>query len=310
MLIGYESSIIPEHLLDTTVLIILISCLGGSLLVDRNGKRMAMKLSSEEEVKAGSPMLVPIANPTTMAPLVELAISMQDKLHHWPVYLLNIISDENSSRENMSRNRTLLESRIAEFNKLSDSVRVITRVDLSVSGGIARAAREYKTPEILLGWGGMKVASNRLLGSVFDQLYKEDQVLYISNVGNLPEEVGTLKILVPELIDHEKSFDQIMLRISRLQMKAGGVIEIYAPGNIPEHTAASLRGKRKVKTLVKNLRGSFQVMPGDSSGEILHIMFLPRKHTVSFDPGYNSFIRKQIPLLENENFILIVPGCD
>jgi hypothetical protein len=39
-------------------------------------------------------------------------------------------------------------------------------------------------------------------------------------------------------------------------------------------------------------------------------MFLPRKHTVSYDPGYNSFIRKQIPLLENVNFILIVPGFE
>jgi hypothetical protein len=310
MLIGYESSIIPERLLDTTVLIILISCLGGSLLVDRTGKKMAMKLRLEEGAKAGSSMLVPIANPSTMAPLVALAIRMQDKLHHWPIYLLSIIRDDMSSRENMSRIRKLLESNIVEFNNLSESIRVVTRVDLSVSGGIVRAAKEYMTSEILLGWGGMKAASSRILGSVFDQLFKETQVLYVCNVSMAQEEIETMRILLPDFIDHEKSFELIMNRISRLRMKSGGTIELYAAGEVPKHTISIIRGRRRVKTVVKSLTGSFQLTSEDYSREILHILFLPRKHTVSYDPGYNSFIRKQLPLLENGNFILIVPGYE
>jgi hypothetical protein len=282
MLIGYESSIIPEQLLDATVLIILISCLGGSLLVDRTGKKMASKLHVEEGVSTGSSMLVPIANPSTMAPLVELAITMQDKLHHWPIYLLSIISDDKSSRENMSRIRKLLESNITEFNNLSESVRVITRVDLSVSGGIVRAAKEYMTSEILLGWGGRKAASNRILGSIFDQLYKETQVLYMSNVRKSQEEIETMKFLVPDLIDHEKSFDLIMHRISRLRIKPGGIIEIYPAGEISNHTLSMLKGRRKVKTVVKPLTGSFQINPEDSSGEILHDLFVPSAKAYSF----------------------------
>jgi len=307
MLIGFESSIIPEHLLDTTVLIILISCIFGSILVDRTGKKIAMNIRVDEKVKAGNAMLVPIANPSTMAPLVELAIRMQDKIHHWPIYLLSIIHDDMSSRGNMTRIRNLLESNISEFNNLSESIRVITRVDLSVSGGIVRAAKEYMTSEILLGWGGMKAASSRLLGSVFDQLFKETQVLYVCN-GNISQvEIETMRILLPELIDHEKSFDLIMNRISRLGMKPGGTIEIYAAGEMSKRTTSLIRGRRKVKTIVNSLTASF---PQDSNGETLHIMFLPRKHTVSYDPGYNTFIRRQIPLLENRNFMLIVPGYE
>ncbi|MGW8314696.1 MAG: cation:proton antiporter domain-containing protein [Bacteroidales bacterium] len=310
MLIGYERSIIPENLLDTTVRIILISCLVGSLLVDRTGKKLAVKLRVEEGTKEGNSMLVPIANPSTMAPLVQLAIGMQDKLHHWPIYLLSIIHDDRSSRENMARIRNLLESNISEFNNLSDSVRVITRVDLSVSGGIIRAAKEYMTSEILVGWGGMKATSSRILGSVFDQLYKETQVLYVCNVTETPEEIETMRFLLPDLIDHEKSFDLIMDRISRLPIKSGGLIEIYASGEVSKHTTSMIRGRRKVKTVVRSMAGSFHIPSEDASREILHIMFLPRKHTVSYDPGYNHFIRKQIPLIEHGNFILIVPGWE
>ena len=310
MLIGFESSIIPERLLDTTVLIILISCLLGSLLVDRTGKKMAKKRHVEEGVKTGSSMLVPIANPSTMAPLVELAISMQDKSHQWPIYLLSIIHDDMSSRENMSRIRKLLESEIAEFNNLSETIRVITRVDLSVSGGIVRAAKEYMTPEILLGWGGTKAASGRLLGSVFDQLYHEPQVLYVCNLRISQEEIETMRFYLPELIDHEKSFDLMMNRISRLRIKSGGTIEIYAAGELSKTATSIIGGRRKVRTVVRSMTRPFQMPVEDSFREILHIMFLPRRHTVSYDPGYNSFIRKQIPLLENGNFILIVPGYE
>ena len=310
MLIGFESSIVPEHLLDTTVLIILISCLGGSILVDRTGKKLAMNLSVEEGNNGGSSMLVPIANPSTMAPLVELAIRMQDKIHQWPIYLLSIIHEDISSTENLSRIKRLLESNITKFNNLSENVRVITRVDLSVSGGIVRAAKEYMTSEILFGWGGMKSASSRLLGSVFDQLFKETQILYVCNVSQSLGEIENMRILLPHLIDHEKSFDLMMSRVSRLGVKSGGIIEIFADTEISKHTMSIIRGRRKVRTIVKPLIGSFLIPSEDDSGDILHIMFLPRKHTVSYDPGYNSFIRKQIPLLEDGNFILIVPGYE
>jgi hypothetical protein len=309
MLIGYESSIIPLHLLDTTVLIILVTCLGGSLLVDRTGKRLAMKLHMEEGLKTGSSMLVPIANQSTMAPLVELAIRMQDKVQQWPVYLLSIIHDDMSSRENMSRIKSLLESNIKEFNTLGEHVRVITRVDLSVSGGIVRAAKEYMTSEILLGWGGIKAASARLLGSVFDQLYKETQVLYVCKFNQPLEEIDSIRILLPDLIEHEKTFDLIMKRISRLRVKPGGNIEIYA-GDTAKNVPSMLRGRRRVKIFVKPRTGSFHLSPEDAARKILYIMIMPRKHTVSFDPAYNVFVRKQIPMLEKRNFILIVPGYE
>ena len=310
MLIGYESDIIPEQLLDTTVLVILISCILGSILVDKTGKNIAKNLRVEEGVKAGNAMLVPIANPSTMAPLVELAIRMQDKIHHWPIYLLSIIRDDMNSSENMSRLKKLLESNIEEFNNLSESIRVITRVDLSVSGGIVRAAKEYMTSEILLGWGGLKAASSRILGSVFDQLYNEPQVLYVCNISKAQEEPETMRIWLPDFIDHEKSFDLIMSRISRLKIKSGGTIEIFASGELSKHTTSIIRGRRKVKTVVKTMTGSVQMTSEDVSREIMHIMFPPRKHTVSYDPGYNSFIRKQISKLEDGNFILIVPGYE
>ena len=244
------------------------------------------------------------------SPLVELAFRMQDKVLHWPIYLLSIIHEDLSSRENMSRIKNLLESSIKEFNDLSESVRVITNVDLSVSGGIVRAAKEYMTSEILLGCGGMKTASTRLLGSVFDQLYKETQVLYACNFRYFHEEIETMRILLPDLIEHEKTFDLIMTWISRLRIQSGGTIEIYTGGEISKNTTSILRGRRKLKTVVSPQTDSFHKPSEDASRDILHILILLRKLTVSYDPAYNSFVRKQIPLLEEGNFMLIVPGYE
>ena len=100
-----------------------------------------------------------------------------------------------------------------------------------------------------------------------------------------------------------------MNRISRLKVKPGGNIEIYAP-NTSENITSMLSGRRRVKIVGKPRDDSFHLSPENATREILYIMIMPRKHTVSYDPAYNSFVRKQITLLEKGNFMVIVPGYE
>lgn len=308
MLIGFERNIIHENLLDTTVLIILVSCLAGSFLTDRNGKKLAMISKSGEKDKTDDSILVPVSNPSTMAPLVELAIKMQDRIAPGPVYVLNIIHDDISTREDISRIRHMLEAIVSEFNNLSEHVHVITRVDLNISGGIVRTAREYLATEIILGWGGMDKAPMKILGSVFDQLYRGTQILYVCKFRGYPEETETLKILFPKHFEYERSFNQIMKRISRLPVRSGGRIELYSDGDIPPAVRSFLPGRKKVQFVSGPMTQMFNEPLESSLDKTLYILFLPRKQSLSHHPSYNSLVRKQIPALESGNFILIIPG--
>jgi hypothetical protein len=101
----------------------------------------------------------------------------------------------------------------------------------------------------------MKTASIRLLGSVFDQLYKETQVLYACNFRCFHEEIETMRILLPDLIEHEKTFDLIMTRISRLRIQSGGAIEIYTGGEISKKYNLNSQGEKKVEDSGKSPNG-------------------------------------------------------
>ena len=68
--------------------------------------------------------------------------------------MLNILDENKSSRENILRIREMLEKNVSEFNNLNENLKVITRVDLSISSGIIRAAKEYMVSDIVFGLSG------------------------------------------------------------------------------------------------------------------------------------------------------------
>ncbi len=310
MLLGYERNIIDERLLDATVLIILMSCLTGSFLTDRYGKKLVLTGRVGFQDRLTDIILVPIANPFHMAQLVTLALKLKDRMSPNPVYLLNIVHDNIRTRENLTRIRNILEANVSEFNDLNESVKVITRVDMNVSGGILRTAKEYMVSDIIIGWGSRTTASRKIFGSIFDQLYEGEQTLYVCNLTEPPEATDRLVILIPSCLEYEISYPLMVERISRLPLRSGARIEIHASHNeIPVALRSSLSQKRKVEILHIPMAPNADISLAPERKK-MHVLILPRKQSVSYHAGYNSSIRRQIPVIEQRSFILIVPGFE
>lgn len=308
MLLGFERNIIDEHLLDATVLIILVSCLAGSFLTDRYGKKLVLTGRMETQESLTGIILVPISNPAHMAQLVTLALKLQDRMSPSPVYLLSIVHDDKSTRENLTRIRNVLETNVSEFNDLNESVKVITRVDMNVSSGILRTAKEYMVSDILIGWGGRTTTSRKIFGSVFDHLYGGAQTLYVCNLSEPPEDTERMVILIPSSVEYEISYSLIVDRISRLPMRSGGQVEIHAPHDeVPVALRSSLSRRRKVEIVHSPMTPNADLTLAPARKK-MHVLILPRKQSVSYHAGYNSSIRRQIPAIEQGSFILIVPG--
>ena len=310
MLLGFERNIIDERLLDATVLIILMSCLAGSFLTDRYGKKLVLTGRVDFQAQLTDIILVPIANPFHMAQLVKLALKLKDRMSPNPVYLLSIVHDNIRTRENLARIRNILEANVSEFNDLNESVKVITRVDMNVSGGILRTAKEYMVSDIIIGWGSRTTASRKIFGSIFDQLYGGEQTLYVCNLTEPPELTERLVILIPSCLEYEISYPLILERLSRLPLRSGAQIEIHAPHEeIPDALRSSLSRKRKVEILHKPMAPHADISLAPARKK-MHVLILPRKQSVSYHAGYNSNIRRQIPAIEQRSFILIVPGFE
>jgi Kef-type K+ transport system membrane component KefB len=307
ILIGYERQMIDITVFNATVLIILFSSLISTILTERFGKKLALTIVHQQETSNEPGILVPIANPSNMSNLVAIAHGFQSDNPDDPVFVLKIINDDVNAKENLVKLREIMEHNVSEYNHLSENLKVITRVDLSVSSGIIRAAKEYMVSDIVIGWGEKPSASQRIFGSIFDHLMNSPHTLFACNINGPIEKIGKVSVYVPENMEHESVFASILNKISRLPLRPDGQIT-FAANSVPQLEQIKQALPKKTKNGTSCILES-KILPILAADHI-DVIFLIRKQFISYNSKYNNDIHKLLPTLHQHNFILVVPGFD
>ncbi|NJO87593.1 MAG: hypothetical protein HC831_00495 [Chloroflexia bacterium] len=141
---------------NATVLIILSSSLFASIATERFGKKLSIISKNKKEEQILKRIMVTVSNPNTMHNLVSIANSFQEPGSAEQIYVLNIVNDDYKVKENLLEIRKNLEENLSDYNNLRENMRVITRIDLNVSSGILRSAKEYQASDIVFGWSEKK----------------------------------------------------------------------------------------------------------------------------------------------------------
>ena len=76
ILVGYNLGIINDHVLNGTIVLILITCVVASFITEKAGKEIVLHMDNEPEqvVLNSQRVLVPIANPQTMEKLIDFSM--------------------------------------------------------------------------------------------------------------------------------------------------------------------------------------------------------------------------------------------
>jgi Na+:H+ antiporter len=306
ILIAYQKQIIDITIFNATVLIILCSSLAASMITQKYGKMLAMSQENLKETDKPERILVPIANPATMSGLVSIANSMQRVNPDEPIYLLNILNDNTSSRENILKLKETLENNVSEFNHLSENLKVITRVDLSTSSGIMRTAKEYMVSDIVFGQGEKSSASQRIFGNIFDHLLSCLQTLYAVRISGNTSDYNRFIVHIPLNLEYEPAFPSIIRKLNKLP-KAKDEMEFRLEN---ESCTSKLRTllPNKNKHKIKYSSSGFNVP--DNRPRSISIFFLLRKQSVSYNLQNNHNVRKIISKLDSNNQIIVVPGFE
>ena len=306
ILIGYEKQMIDISIFNATVLIILASSLIGSFITEKSGRKLALSYDFTGNEKQPERILVPISNPDTMAGLVEIANKFNAVYSSEPVYVLSILNENRSASENILKIRKTLENNISEFNNLSENLKVITRVDLSISGGIIRAAKEYMVSDIVFGWGEKTTTSQRIFGNIFDHLLTSIQTLFAIKLSKGLALYSKVVVNVPANFDHEHSFIPIIRKINQLP-GTGSKLEFRAEDEAYLVKIKSLLSKKARHRIIYNTKGFNE--PGNEP-ETINIFFLLRKQSVSYNLKHNTVVEKMISANSINDFILVVPGFE
>lgn len=224
-LLGYELGFFDQTAVNAVVILILLSCLIGPWVVEKYGRLVASHEEDKPYNAADAPqrILVPLANPETSDALMDIAFMEHDPKSGQPIYPLTVARDGSNVEGNVARSEKMLSHAVLYAASAEVPVNPITRIDLNVARGIARAVEEKRITNIVVGWNGEVSTRRKIFGSVLDQLLEEvDEMVLVCKIEKPVNTFERLIVAVPPLASLEIGFSGT-IRSMKLMAEQMGV---------------------------------------------------------------------------------------
>lgn len=232
VIVGYDLKIFDETVLNGAIAMILVTCPLGAWVVERYGRKMAeQEKSRPEPVPTGQRLVVSVGNPDSSRRLLDLAFLLRDTAAPGGIHPVTIATDLNSTDEAVARGEKLLAGCLAQAASADIPVNPGVRVDLNVSDGLARAARELRASLVLVGWSGRHGLEGRIFGTIMENL-KESCAsrLWFCRI-NLPlNTTRRLLLVMPPLAERRSDLTVLLRDVKWLSRQIGADLRVYLAG--------------------------------------------------------------------------------
>ncbi len=305
--VGLEIGLFGEPVVNAVIVLVMVSTLVGSTLVERFGKRVAVAAEREEPAPDDAPhrMLVPLANPQTADDLLDLAFLLRDPAEREPVFPLLVVPSE----EQVARAERTLAHAVVHAAEADVPVRPLTRIARNTASGIVAAARDNRITDVVLGWDGRVGTGGHVLGAVIDDTVRRgDQLVAITRLRQPVATHRRVTLVVPPLADHAPGFHDAIRAVKRLVVQLGASLRVlvvqgdttrlaHRCGEVEPALEATFHGLTSWTAVLRN--GSEWIDPQTD----LVALLAPREGTVAHEPWLPRLARA---LGEHAGSVLIV----
>lgn len=223
IIVGYQAGILDEYILNGTIILILLTCIIASMATQKASRQIALKekdgplTASDLGSFAQEKILIPIANPSNIGYLVDLANLMKDKKSVNSVSILGVVPNNEEAEKNIVVFRRELQESINTATAAEQNVDIITTIDHNIPNGIVRIARETMADIVIMGWPGKVGLLERLLGDKVDTTIKNlGKNLFICHLQRPLVTHQRLVVISPELAEKEYGFKLWLRKIVEL----------------------------------------------------------------------------------------------
>ncbi|HIK12563.1 MAG TPA: cation:proton antiporter [Oscillatoriaceae cyanobacterium M33_DOE_052] len=341
-LVGYRVGLLKEDVLNSVIVLMLVTATVGPLVTARSAVRLAVP---EPNLQAGAAtfedfaaavegterptdkqftVVVPVYNPETEQYLVELAalLARHEGGRMVPLAIAKIQAQ--MPPEEMETVLVESERRVAAAVQLSQNLGVnaepLIRVDSDVALGICHASREQRANSIVMGWGETSSLRARLFGNVIDTvLWSSHCPVAVARLLDSPTNIRRIMVA----LDNWSEASLLRLRFARIfaEVNQAPVMVLYLcnPGMPAE-------AREQVNSLLVALvaewepRGAWQVQMQVAVGEEavaavvntaascdLAILRSPERSTI-VGLKFEDFTTAVLPLLRCSVVMLGEPG--
>lgn len=234
---GEPIRLLNEHVLNGSILLILISCTISSFVAMSNAQRIA-EVDRENTIagdkQPNAHILLPINSEQMTEKIINLGLLMRTKSKDDQLYALNIIS-EDKNESSVKNAAKILEAAVKLGAAADVQVQPITRHDNEVVAGINNVIKEKNITDLLMGLDKDKGFSTSFMYNLYNGYLKNEHVNLILYSAIQP--ISTVKeyvVLIPPLAYREPGFFEALSKIWNIARNSGSPLKFYTTADIIE----------------------------------------------------------------------------
>jgi len=313
VLVGFNLGLLNEAALNGTILVILVTCLVSSFVTEAAGRKMAITQGQNIAQAPDVPdrILIPVANPESVLPLLDLAGLVRNPESKEPIYALSVVLDDDEAKDKVMHNERLLEKAEKHAASMDAQVKVVSRIDLSIASGITRSLKELNISKVVMGWSPKFSTRDRIFGTVLEKLLAgSSQMILVSHIIVPVATIGYINIILPRNAHLEPGKERWMRALKHLAQQTGAKIKFIGDEEV-------LKGVEETNQLTKPLLEAeyhttsrwdeFTTSADNYSANDLLFIVQSRQGFISYNDEMEQVPRHLIKSFQEKNFIVVYP---
>jgi Kef-type K+ transport system membrane component KefB len=308
---GEPVRLLNEHVLNGSILLILVSCTLSSFVSMANARKIAE--ADQEDTIADNDdkeeaMLLAVNYPETVERMVNLATMIKAKANTDRVFALNVINEE-KNESSVKNAEKILDEAVHTASASDVTLTPLTRYDNDVINGINNVVKEKKITDLLIGLEEDKGFSASFAYNLYNG-YLQNQTINVL-IYHAAQPISTIKkyiVFIPPKFDTEPGFFYALLRVWNIARNSGALMEFYSSASI-----LSI-----LKNIIKkaNIEAAFNAVEEWSDIEKIAnsvnddeglIVLMPKRGMRSYLPQMRRFPEMLNRHFADKNYLLIYP---
>lgn len=227
---GEPIRLLNDHVLNGSILLILVSCTVSSFVSMASAQRIAdadkdNKVSGNSEEKEN--ILLALNHEDTVEKMVNLGLLVKTSTNTDRIFAVNVINEE-ENESSVKNAEKILESAVKAASAADVKLNPITRHDNDTASGISNVIKEKEITDLLVGLQSGKGFSASFVYNLYNGYLRNKNINLM--IYHAVQPVSTIKeyvVLIPENAEMDAGFFHSMLRIWNIARNSGAKMIFY-----------------------------------------------------------------------------------
>lgn len=316
ILIGPNTYLVNDDMLNGVVIMILFTCIISSLLTDWSSQKIILRdkeLPEAEDEKKGNDekILIPVRYPEYADSLMDLALLVRNQKLNRGLVCLNVVYDDKDMRFNQEQGRQLLDhcSQLAAATDVMTQTQV--RIAANIANGIKHAFNEFQCSEIIIGMHMHPERSPKFWGEFHQSLFNGlSRQIIMARVIQPLNTIRRIQVAVPSRAEFEPGFYRWLERLSRMAGNLDCRIQFHGRTETLALINEYIQNRHHEVRADYALMNHWNEMPqlaAQISNDHMLVVITARKGTVSYKTALERLPEEITRFFSGTNLMIIFP---